>query len=235
MRSELVYMCHQNHKKPELEIRDLGLTDYRQTLKLQKELWQKRYDKKIVNTVLLIEHLAVITLGIREEKNKFLVDRKQLREKNIDIVEIRRGGGATAHNPGQLVLYPILNLKELKLGISDYVHELESITIKLLKKLNVQAERKKGFPGIWIGEQKIASVGVRVSRGVTFHGLAVNIYNDLSIFDNIVPCGLEGVKMTSVYRETQIKHSMEKVKNILREILIETFSCKDMFEYEKNS
>jgi len=235
MRSGLVYMCRQNHKKPELEIRDLGLTDYRQTLKLQKELWQKRYDKKIVNTVLLVEHLPAITLGIREEKNKFLIDRKRLREKNIDIVEIRRGGGATAHNPGQLVVYPILNLKELKLGISDYVHELESVTIKLLKKLNVETNRKKGFPGIWIGEQKIASVGVRVSRGVTFHGLAVNIYNDLSIFDNIIPCGLDGVKMTSVYRETKVKHSMEKAKNILREILIETFSCKGTFDYEKKS
>jgi len=235
MRSGLAYMCHQSHKKLELEIRDLGLTDYRETLKLQKELWQKRYDKKIVNTVLLVEHLPVITLGIREEKNKFLVGRDQLRKKNIDVVQIRRGGGATAHNPGQLVLYPILGLKELKLGISDYVHKLEDVTIKFLKRLNIEADRKKGFPGIWVGEKKIASVGVRVSRLVTFHGLAVNINNDLSIFDAIVPCGIEGVRMTSVYKETQVEYSMKKVKEIMREILIESFSCKDIFEYEKSS
>ena len=228
-------MCHQDNKKPELEIQDLGLTDYRQTLKLQKELWQKRYDNEIPNTVLLVEHLPVITLGIREEKNKFLVGREQLSEKNIAVVEIRRGGGATAHNPGQLILYPILNLKELKLGISDYVHKLESMTMKLLKQLNVEAERKKGFPGIWVGEKKIASVGVRVSRLVTFHGLAINIYNDLSIFDNIIPCGIDGVEMTSVYMQTKVKHSMKKAKSILRDILIETFSYRDIFDYEKNS
>jgi len=226
-------MCPQDHKKLELEIIDLGLTDYRQTLELQKELWQKRYNKEIVNTVLLVEHLPVITLGIRAEKNKFLVSKEQLKEKNVDVVEIRRGGGATAHNPGQLVLYPILNLNELNLGISDYVHKLEDVTIKLLKELNVKAERKNGFPGIWVGEKKIASVGVRVSKLVTYHGLAVNICNDLSVFDNIVPCGIEGVEMTSVFKETNVRYSMEKAKDVLKKLLIETFSCKDMFDYGK--
>jgi len=228
-------MCRQEAKKVELEIRDLGLRDYRKTLGLQKDLWQKRYDGQMCNTVLVVEHLPVITLGIREEKNKFLVGREQLRRENIDIVAIRRGGGATAHNPGQLVFYPILNLRELKLGISDYVHKLEGVTIKLLGKLGVQADRKKGFPGIWVGENKIASVGVRVSKGVSFHGLAVNICNDLGIFDNIVPCGIEGVKMTSVLEVSGVMQSMERVKKLLRKILIQTFSQKDTFDYEKIS
>jgi lipoate-protein ligase B len=234
MLSGSVCMCLQDNKKNVPEIRDLGLTDYRETLELQKELRQKRCDDEIGDTVLLVEHLPVITLGVREEKNKFLVTCEQLKKENIDVVEIRRGGGATAHNPGQLVIYPIFSLGKLKLGVSDYVHKLEDATVKFLKKLNVESERKKGFPGIWTGEKKIASVGVRVSRLVTFHGLAVNIYNDLSIFDKIIPCGIEGVEMTSVYHETKVKYSMEKAKKIMAEILMETFSHRDTFDYEKS-
>ena len=145
-------------------------------------------------------------------------------QKHIDVVDIRRGGGTTAHNPGQLVFYPILHLQQLNLGISEYIRELESIGVELLEQLGVHAERQKGFPGLWIGTKKIASIGVRVSKFITFHGMAINIQNDLSIFEFITPCGLDDVKMTSVLKETGKRHSMSQVKERLSQLLIRHFS-----------
>jgi lipoate-protein ligase B len=134
-------------------------------------------------------------------------------------VETRRGGGATAHNPGQLVCYPILHLQQLGLAIGEYIRTLEAIGAELLSKFGVHSTRLKGTPGLWVGERKIASVGVRVSRFVTYHGIAVNIRNDLSIFDLIVPCGLDNVEMTSAQKETGRDHSMNQAKRNLTTLL----------------
>ena len=209
--------------KSPLRIIDCGLTDYRKVLQQQHQLREKRRRGEISNTVLIVEHLPVITLGARQSANKLLTDRKDLTQRHIDVVDIRRGGGTTAHNPGQLVFYPILNLQELNLGISEYIRELESIGAELLEHLDVHAERRKGFPGLWVGAKKIASIGVRVSKSITFHGMAVNIQNDLSIFDFITPCGLDGVEMTSVQKETGKRHSMSLIKRNLAELLKEHF------------
>jgi len=138
-------------------------------------------------------------------------------------VDVRRGGGTTAHNPGQLVFYPILNLQKTGLGINQYIRELEAIGAELLKQLDVHSTRRKGAPGLWIGARKIASIGVRVSRYITYHGMAINIQNDLSIFDFIVPCGLDNVEMTSVLKETGKHHSMNLVKQKLSELLTKHF------------
>jgi len=189
----------------------------------------------IADTVLITEHLPVITLGVRKSANKLLANAGQLEKMNIDVVEIRRGGGITAHNPGQLVFYPILNIQKLKLGINKYIRELEQIGIELLDKLNVIAERKKGFPGLRTNSKKIASIGVRVSKGITTHGMAINIQNDLGIFEYFVPCGLEGVEVTSVKKETGQTHSMTEVKEILSKLLINHFSSEGVVEYEKCS
>jgi lipoate-protein ligase B len=159
-------------------------------------------------------------LGARKSANKLLVSPDELTRHGIDLVEIRRGGGATAHNPGQLVFYPILHLQELRLDINQYVRTLEAIGIDLLAGLGVESERRKGFPGLWVGERKIASIGVRVSRFVTCHGMAINIQNDLSIFSFMIPCGLDGVQMTSVQTETGKMHDMEQIKSQLGDLLI---------------
>ena len=203
---------------------DCGLADYREALQLQHRLREKRRRGEISNTVLIVEHFPVITLGARQSANKLLADRKDLAQKHIDVVDIRRGGGTTAHNPGQLVFYPILNLRQLNLGISEYIRELESIGVELLEQLGVHAERQKGFPGLWVGTQKIASIGVRVSKFITYHGMAINIQNDLSIFDFITPCGLNDVEMTSVLKETGKRHSMSQTKERLSQLLIRHFS-----------
>lgn len=207
-----------------LRIHDCGSTDFRETLGLQRTLVEKKRSGKIPNTVLIVEHRPVITLGARESKNKLLVGPKVLAQRGVDLVCIRRGGGATAHNPGQLVFYPVLDLKSLGLGVSEYIRELESIGIELLSRLGVKSGRRKGFPGLWVGERKIASIGVRVSRGVTFHGMAINIANELSIFDLMIPCGLDGVQMTSVLKETGRRCQMTEVKQKLTRLLTSAFS-----------
>ncbi|HUU18419.1 MAG TPA: lipoyl(octanoyl) transferase LipB [Sedimentisphaerales bacterium] len=207
-----------------LRIIDCGLANYRETLQLQHRLHEKRRRGEISNTVLIVEHPAVITLGARQSANKLLAGREDLAQKHIDVVDIRRGGGTTAHNPGQLVFYPIVHLQQLNLGISEYIRELESIGAELLEQLGVHAERQKGFPGLWVGAKKIASIGVRVSKFITCHGMAINITNDLSIFDFIAPCGLNDVEMTSVLKETGKRHSMSQTKERLSQLLIRHFS-----------
>ena len=210
--------------KSQLQIHDYGLGEYRQILQLQHELTEKRRRDEIPNTCLIVEHPPVITLGARQSFNKLLIRREELEKKQIDVVEIRRGGGTTAHNPGQVVLYPIMNLQNLRLGISEYIRHLEVISTELLKGLGVDGTTRKGLPGLWIAERKIASIGIRVSKFVTYHGMAINIQNDLGIFDFIKPCGLENVEMTSVLKETGKRHSMNHVKEELSQLLIRHFS-----------
>jgi lipoic acid synthetase len=222
------------NRKSKIEIVDTGLTRFGDTLDLQHRLVEQRRQNEIGDTVIIVEHQPVITLGARQTANKLLADRESLLRKGIDVVDIRRGGGATAHNPGQIVFYPILNLHDLQLGINEYIRTLEQIGIEMLEHLGVKAERRKGFPGLWVKDnsqfsipnsqfRKIASIGVRVSRQITHHGMAINIQNDLSIFDYIVPCGLENVKMTSVLNETGKEHSMQEVKTHLKKLLLKHF------------
>jgi lipoate-protein ligase B len=202
-----------------MQIFDCGVADYRQILDLQKRLLAERQQDNIENTILMVEHPAVITLGARESRNNLLLNREDLARRNIDLVNVRRGGGVTAHNLGQLIFYPILNLQQLGLGISEYIRALEEIGSKLLQHLNVHSISRKGFPGLWVGEKKIASIGVRVSKFVTYHGMAINIRNDLGIFDLIIPCGLRNIQMTSVRKETGKSHTMTSIKKKLAELL----------------
>ena len=214
-------------KSNSLRIHDCGLANYRQVLEQQRQLCEKRQQGKIPDTVLIAEHPPVITLGARQSANKLLTNRSDLAKRQIDVVESRRGGGTTAHNPGQLVFYPILHLQELGLGISEYIRELEAIGIELLEQLGVESQRRKGLPGLWVNDRKIASIGVRISKFVTYHGMAINIQNDLSIFDFLVPCGLEGIEMTSVLKETGRRYSMPDVKQKLSQLLIKHFSTSN--------
>ncbi len=209
-----------------LDVRDCGVAAYREVLDLQQRLQEQRRDGRVGDTVLIVEHPPVITLGARKSSNKLLVSPEELARRGIDLVEIRRGGGTTAHNPGQLVFYPILHLQELGLDINAYVRTLEQIGIELLAGLGVESGRRKGFPGLWVGERKIASVGVRVSRFVTCHGMAINVQNDLSIFGHMVPCGLDGVQMTSVLAETGRTHDMQQVKTQLNDLVIHHFRAR---------
>ena len=213
-----------NIEKNALRITDCGISKYSHTLQLQHQLQEQRRNNEIPDTILIVEHLPVITLGARKSANILYLDRNELEQKGIDVVEIRRGGGTTTHNPGQLVFYPILNLQKLSIGINEYVRKLEIIGIELLEQYNLECKTKKGFPGLWIGKKKIASIGVRVSRFITYHGMAINIQNDLEIFDYIKPCGLDNIEITSLFKETSQKQSMTKIKERLAKLLIKHFS-----------
>jgi len=219
-------------KHCELLIRDCGLAAYHQILDLQLQLWQQRCEEKIPNTILILEHHPVITLGARQSENKLLISKESLAEMGIELATIRRGGGATAHNPGQVVLYPIMNLRSLGFGANEYIRSLEDIGIELLSQLGVSAGRRKGFPGLWTNERKIGSIGVQIKKWVTIHGMAINIDNDLSIFETIVPCGLEGVRMTNVFCETGKENSMTEVKKKLSQLCVKYYSSLELVRYE---
>lgn len=209
-----------------LDIRDCGLMPYPEALSLQIALCVQRQDDKIDNTVLVVEHPPVITLGARKSENKLRISEDDIRGRGIEVVHVGRGGGTTAHNPGQLVLYPIIKLKTLGLDVNGFVRSLEQIGTDLLGSLGVKSGRRKGFPGLWIGDKKIASIGVQLKRWVSFHGMAININNDLCIFDCIVPCGLEEVEMTSALKETGRRADMDAAGRTLSELCLKYWTKK---------
>lgn len=206
-----------------LVIQDLGLTRYAECLAYQEHLCAQRQADRIPDTVLLTEHHPVITLGVRMADNKVLASPDELRRQGIEICRVGRGGAATAHNPGQIVMYPILKLTRIRMGLSEYVYTLGQIGVEMLRQFGIQADWRKQTPGLWVNGRKIGSVGVQVRKWVTLHGIAVNLWNDLSIFNAIVPCGLEGVQMTSVLQETGRSPALDEVKEHL------TYLCRKYF------
>ena len=222
-----------NMSNDNINIIDCGLKDYQSVLNLQENAIQGLLACIGKDTIFITEHLPVITLGARVSANKLAKDPDTIKQSGVEIFQIRRGGGTTAHNPGQLVVYPIINLKKHNLGVSDFVHLLEKIGIELLAELGLNCSTKKGFPGLWIKERKIASIGVQVKKWITCHGIAININNDLSIFDLIVPCGLENVKMTSAQIELGKKININDAKIILKKILLKYFVKENEYYYQK--
>jgi lipoate-protein ligase B len=178
---------------------NLGLVPYQAAWNLQKFLVdQKKTGSLTADFLILLEHPPVLTLGRWARLGNVLVDRRRLQELHIDLVRCERGGQVTYHGPGQLVGYPVMNLKSLRLGIRDYVFLLEELLISTLADYDLEAGRKTGFPGVWVAGEKIASLGLAVQEGIAFHGFALNYGVDLKPFHWIVPCGLPGVRMTSL-------------------------------------
>lgn len=196
---------------------------YRQALELQHTLRSLRIADRIPDTIWILEHPKVITLGIRKDLVVLLSDEQTLSQEGIEVVNIGRGGGATAHNPGQLIIYPIVKLSSRNLRVVTFVHFLEEVCIQLLAEYGVVAHRRTRYPGVWVKEKKIASLGVELARGVTMHGIACNIVNDLSIFTHIVPCGIDGVEMTSLEKETGMSVDMGLIKERAAQL------CKEFF------
>ncbi|HEX4560967.1 MAG TPA: lipoyl(octanoyl) transferase LipB [Gemmatimonadales bacterium] len=180
----------------EVEILDRGLVPYRDALELQRSLAKDRIEARLDHDVLvLLEHPPVVTLGRGSHAENIL------QSEGIDVVEVERGGDVTYHGPGQLVGYPILDLKGFKQDLHWYLRTLEQALIEGLALLDIPAERNPGYTGVWTRGRKIASIGVHVKQWVTWHGFALNATTDLTAFSRIVPCGIPGVQMTSVERE----------------------------------
>ena len=201
---------------------DLGLIDYQKGWDLQLAIVKGRYSGKIDrNIVLILEHPAVFTLGRRGGRENLLIAEDKLEHAGIPIIQVERGGKITYHGPGQLVVYPILNLAQLRLGVADYVTALEEIMIRVCTAWDITVERNEINRGIWVGQRKIGSIGIAVRRDISFHGMALNVDPDLDPFCWVEPCGLEGVSMTSMRQELDKSVSVQKVKNSI----IEAFSA----------
>jgi len=179
----------------------LGTVDYAEGLRLQKELQAKRIAGKIGDTVLLLEHPPVLTMGRSAEERHVLAAPDVLEAHGISVHEVGRGGDVTYHGPGQLVAYPIIDLKPDRCDVRKYMWSLEETMIRTCADFGLAAARVDGLNGTWIGDRKVGAVGVRISRWVTMHGLALNANSDLTHFDLIVPCGIPDKAVTSLSAE----------------------------------
>jgi lipoate-protein ligase B len=206
-------MNEKNKSMGELNwIIDLGLCDFERSLTIQKKLHQMRAEAKIPDTLILVEHQPVITFGKSGKPANLLVPNDILQRKGIKTYFIERGGDVTFHGPGQIVGYPIFYIKETLAGIRGVIEKLESTLILTLNDFAIQAVTKPKLVGVWVGEEKIASIGIAVKKWVTFHGFAINVNTDLSYFDLIRPCGLDKVKMTSMAKILGKESNLNQVK-----------------------
>ena len=204
---------------PPLEIRRLGVMPYGEALTLQKKLVADRQLGTVPDLLLLLEHPHVVTVGVgaRRSLKNLLVSESVLRESGVELHQAPRGGDVTYHGPGQLVGYPILDLRPDRCDVHRYVRDLEEVLIRTAGAFGVQASRDSGLTGIWVGNDKLAAIGVRVSRWVTSHGFALNIGTDLGYFDLIRPCGIEGRGVTSLARLTGVPVQIGEVASVIVE------------------
>jgi lipoate-protein ligase B len=188
----------------------LGVTPYETAWR-----WQQSAAERVANggpeALALLEHEPVFTLGPRAPCEHLLASEENLRERGATVLQTDRGGDVTFHGPGQLVAYPILDLRRHGLSPIEYVRALESVMITTLNRFRIEARRCPGRPGVWVGDEKIGFVGVRVRRGITTHGFALNVDVDLSWFDAIVACGLTGVGVTSMKQRVGVSPAMDDV------------------------
>ncbi len=203
---------------------DLGLIDYQKAWELQHQLWERRVKDELPDMLLLLEHPHVITLGRRGNRSHLVAPPEILEEMKIPLFHVERGGEVTYHGPGQIVAYPILDLRNYEYRLIRYIGQLEEVVLCILKDFGIQGKRDPLNRGVWVDGEKIASVGVAIKRWVSFHGFSLNYETDLKYFELINPCGLEGKKMTSMAKILGTK--------ISRERLIEkiSFHFKQIFE-----
>ena len=203
---------------------DLGCTAYQRAFEIQQQA-QAFVLQGGDDILLLLEHPPTVTMGKNSGQENLPPNLAALWGSSVDVVHSTRGGNITCHFPGQLVAYPIVNLKKRTGGIRAYVQDVEETAIRAVRRFGIEAGRRQGFPGVWVGGSKIASLGIAVHRHVTLHGLAMNVDRDLALFNIITPCGLEGVTATSVQREqTGPLATMPTVKNRFLEAFCEVFA-----------
>ena len=190
------------------QIQDLKRKNYLDTLQIQESLRNQVLKNDSNNFLIIVEHDHVYTLGKNANSSNVL-------NRICEILPTQRGGDVTYHGPGQLVAYPIINLKKRKIGVKSYVAMIEKLISNILFDYGLKPHVPIKETGVWIDDRKIASIGIHVSRGVTMHGLAINVNTDLSYFDNIISCGIEGVKMTSMDKELGKKIRMNDIKKSL--------------------
>jgi lipoyl(octanoyl) transferase len=205
-----------------LIFKDLGVINYGAALSLQESLVEAKHKENFPDLLLFVEHPHVITLG-RGGKESNVVH-----PGSVPVIRSSRGGDVTYHGPGQMIVYPIIDLKsKLRKDVHRYLRYLEQAAILTLESFGIEAERKPPWTGIWIGKKKIAAIGVAVRRGITYHGLALNVNTDLAYFDRIVPCGLSWSEVTSMQKELGNDLSMTEVKDTFLRHFTRQFGYSD--------
>ena len=206
-----------------IDVLDLGLSPFKEVWDLQKELVKKRQYGQIKDTLILAEHEPVYTLGKNANENHIL----QNSPRDVKTYQIERGGDVTFHGPGQLVGYPIMDLHNYNKSISCYMRSLEQLIIDTLAEFRVTAERKDGLTGVWVGDEKIAALGVRVTRWITMHGFALNVSPDLTYYSGIIPCGIFEYGVTSMAKQLTDQVAVDSVKQVLIEKFMNQFQTAE--------
>lgn len=205
---------------------NLGITDYKEAWDLQRLIFNQVVSGESLDTFILLEHPNTYTLGKIADKKNLIGSSKYLGENNISVYEIDRGGDITYHGPGQIVGYPIINLENWKKDTHKYLRALEEVIILTCKNYGPDAIRNPKYTGVWIGDKKIAAIGIKISRWVTMHGFAFNVNTDLSLYNGIVPCGIKDKEVTSLQKGLNREINISEVKVALLE------NFKLVFNYE---
>jgi lipoate-protein ligase B len=206
---------------------DFGRIDYGDAWQLQSDLIIARKERILPNDIVLfLEHPAVFTLGRRGGRECMLVSEEFLEKAGVQVIQVERGGNITFHGPGQLVVYPIVDLQAARIKVVDFVTGLEEVMLRTVENWGIAAQRSAANRGIWVGPHKMGSIGIAVRRGISFHGLALNVHTDLTPFSWIQPCGLENVAMTTMQQETAHKLSLQQVRAVLKTQFERVFGIK---------
>ena len=203
---------------------DLGLIDYEKAWDLQHQLWSKRVNDELPDMLLILEHPHVITLGRRGNRSHLIASPEVLETMKIPVFHVERGGDVTYHGPGQMLVYPILDLKEYGYRLVRYIGQLEEVILRVLKDFGIEGKRDPLNRGVWVNGEKIASVGVAIKRWVSFHGFSLNYETDLKYFELINPCGLAGKKMTTMAKTLGTEISRERLWERI------SFHSKEVFQ-----
>lgn len=205
-----------------LEVRRLGVVSYADGLELQRSLVEQRRAGDVPDQLLLLEHPPVITLGVktRNDRSHIIASPDLLQREGVEVFETGRGGDVTYHGPGQLVGYPIIDLKPDRCDVHQYVRDIEEVMIRAAGQFGVSAQRMPGLTGAWVGDEKLAAIGVRIARWITSHGFAFNVNTTLTHFDFIVPCGIPGKGVTSL--EKLVGHPVPMAE--VEEAIVKSFS-----------
>jgi len=214
----------------------LGVIEYADALRLQNRLALARGEGKVEDTLLLLQHPPVITMGRSGKVQNLLASETTLAEKKIQLIYTDRGGDFTYHGPGQLVMYPILDLRPLGLSVPGFVWNLEEVAIRVLARFGISAGRVEKLRGVWVGAEKIASLGVHLSRWISKHGVALNVSTDLTPFSLINPCGITECRVTSMAEILGRSLPMEEIESLTLEAFAEVFKfsiCEKSLEMLK--
>jgi lipoate-protein ligase B len=213
---------------------DLDLMSYAPAFEIQERILQARMAGRLAPTVILQENSPVFTIGRSGSRDNILSSPEHLRSLGIDVLEVNRGGDVTYHGPGQLIVSPLMYLGDIGLNANQYMHRLEDVLMDLLRHYDIDTSKKDAYPGVWLGEAKIAAVGIAVRHGFTFHGFSLNVAPDLEAFKLINPCGVSRMDVTSIQQVLGRSPGMAGIKSTLKSILEKTFSLRtDLISWQE--